>query len=478
MKSRLLRCAALLFLAAQMIFLSGCDIQIFERKKDPYEIILYKKDQLENEVFYIKDATNFRRLYMGNGTASGVTNEPSNDRLLWFMRNKVLLPTLYGNEIIAYPSAETSLTDIVVERYEDIGYSFGLHGARWDEDGITVDVKANCIEGTSMYSVMSRVGTNSVKIIKINGAPVTASMVNQSGVFTGLQQDGVYNVGFYAGSRYMEKDITADIWFLRSYEVFSIDRADSTANGYLSLEFPDDWKDGYYLVNGTGMCIYYQNAKADVTGEEDMNVPYYSSESEQMAVFSQQYVKELQYLSSDVTFTIEYSTKSLLDGQEAKAYLTSPQGDRLTFLKGAANKSAGTGTLTISLKEAGPGKWMINAYPKNIDILDVTMDSNESSNDNKQEIFRFHFDDPVENTIFYVSYVGAGNISAMLINAEGETYNFGMNNREGRLEYNVSWMPEGDYDIYVYHLTDTAIDKVDYEEDEEQYETEIIVVGE
>ena len=462
----------------QMFLLSGCDVQIFEKKTDPYAIVAYKKEDLENFVYYVKDTTNFYKMYKGDGTTSNIVREPSDKRLLWFMKDRVLVPTYYANEIIAYPSTETSLNNNVIERFADIGWSLGLHSATFGDGGINVDTKSMCVEGSSFAKKMAEMESTSIKIVKINGTPVTSSTINQSGVITGLTQDGVYNVGLYAGSRYKEVDISADVWFLRSYEVFSIERAEMTPNGYLSLEFPSDWKDGYYLVNGESLCRYYSVPKSEANPEADMNVPYYTSDIEQMAVFSQQFIKEIPYLSKDVQFTITYDSASVMDGQEAKAYLTSPGGDRMNFQMGAKDSIQNTSTMVITLNEAGPGKWMINVYPKNISIYDVTMTSSNTASENKQETQKFHFDEDVTNRVFYVEFSGAGNISAIMVNENGETSNFELNKETGRLEYNASYLKAGEYTVYVYHQIDTVLETVDWEEDSKQFETEIIVVEE
>lgn len=466
----------ILLLNFNILLLTGCDVQIFERKKDPYEVIPYKKEELVTDIYYVKDGTSFYPLYKNGGTATSVVREPSDSRLLWFMKDLPLIPTYYQNETIALPSLNTGLYNSVIERFSDIGYSMGLYGGIYGDDGIYLNSKENCVPGSSFEKQVSSLGTSDIKIVKINDAPVSQGMLNQSGVITGLQEQATYKVGFYAGSKYLEKDIIADVWFLKSFEIFSLEKADATPNGYLALQFPEDFKSGYYLVNGFGVCRYYNAPKSNVTGDEDMNEPYYTSSVEQMAVFSQQYVKEIPYLASDVTFTVTYDAETLLEGQEAKAYLTSPQGERYNFNPGKSTDQ--TASLTISLNEASPGKWQINTFPKDLKILDVVMDSAESASENKKEVFNFHFDEAMTNIIFYVTYEGLGNINAIMIGTDGDTYNYVFNKSLDRLEYNASYLPAGDYEVYVYHQIDTSVDEVDWEEDTAQYETDIITIEE
>lgn len=468
-------------LMALMIFsstlpLAGCDIQIFEKKKDPYVMVEYKKDELEDGNYYVKDGTSFYQLYKKDGTASGVSQEASNSRLLWFVKDKSLVPTYYGNELIAFPTLETGLYDSVVERFADGGYSIGVHGAVYSDEGIVFDAKQQCVEGSSLAKQLSGVGSENIKIVKINGVQVTSQQVDNTGTIAGLQQDATYKIGFYSGSKYYEKDVIADVWFLKSFEVFRLDKAEPTPNGYLALMFPEDYKSGYYMVNGYGVCRYYNVPKSEAAGVTEMNEPYYTSSSEQMAVFSQQYVKDIPYLSNNVTFEITYDRKSLLEGQEAKAYLTNPQGERYNFLD--KGRKSDDGELYITLKKATPGKWTINIFPRDIAVLDVVMESDESSAENKQEVYEIAFDEAQTNTIFYVDYEGEGVVSAIMVDKSGETFEFENNKETGDLEYNASYIDAGIYTIYVYHKTDTRILDVSWREDEAQYETDVITIEE
>lgn len=465
-------------LLAGILFLSGCDVQIFEKKIDPYQMVAYKKEALEVDTYYVKDGTSFYPLYKKGGTASSVVTEASDTRLLWFLKDRTLVPTYYQNETIAIPSMSTSITEINIERYKDCGCSIGVYGANFAEDGLKISLNEGGVEGSSFYDAVSAYGTDDIKIVSINGVPVTENTVNRSGIITGLQQDAVYKIGFYAGSKYEEADIIADVWFLKSFEVFEIPSAESTQNGYLAIQFDKDFKSGYYLVNGYGICRYYDKNKAEITGNENMNEPYYKSEVEQMAVFSQQFVKEVPYTVKDVVFTVTYQLDSLSEDHEPAAYLTNPSGERIPFSEGKDDQAKGEGSLSIALNEASPGKWLINIYPKDLVITNVLMTSSNEGSENKQETYEVHLDDAKTNMIFYVEFEGTGDISAIMVDSDGNTNSFIRNDEKSRMEYNASYAGAGEYTIYVYHQLDTKIVDVNMEEDQAQYETDVITVEE
>lgn len=460
------------------LFLTGCDVQIFEKKVDPYQVVAYKKEELEMDTYYVKDGTSFYPLYKNGGNVSSIVTEASDSRLLWFLQDKTLVPTYYKNETIAIPSMNTSLAGINIERYKDCGYSLGFYGGYFAEDGVKIALDQGGVEGSSFYKTVSKYGTNDIKIVSINDVPVTENMVNRSGLITGLQQDAVYKVGFYAGSRYAEADITADVWFLKSFELFEIERAENTQNGYLAIQFDPDYKSGYYLVNGYGICRYYDKNKSEVTDDENMNEPYYKSEIEQMAVFSQQFVKEIPYTVKDVVFNVHYQLDSLKEDHAPAAYLTNPSGEQIPFSKGKDNQAKGIGTLSIALNEASPGRWLINIYPKDLVITNVLMTSSNEGSENKQEVYKIHLDDAKNNMIFYVEFEGAGNINAIMVDSDGNTNEFILNDEKRRIEYNAPHAEAGDYTIYVYHQLDTRIVDVNMEEDQTQYETDVITVEE
>ena len=134
--------------------------------------------------------------------------------------------------------------------------------------------------------------------------------------------------------------------------------------------------------------------------------------------------------------------------------------------------------MSIALNEASPGKWLINIYPKDLVITNVLMTSSNEGSENKQETYEVHLDDAKTNMIFYVEFEGAGDISAIMVDSAGNTNSFIRNDQKSRMEYNASYAEAGEYTIYVYHQLDTKIVDVNMEEDQAQYETDVITVEE
>ena len=107
--------AAMLLVTAGM--LSGCGSKkIFVNKNDAYTLVPYTDKELENEIYYIKSGADFYETYLPEGTAGNVSNTQADNRVFWLKEDESLIPVLYKNEVIAYQSEKTSLTDIVLER--------------------------------------------------------------------------------------------------------------------------------------------------------------------------------------------------------------------------------------------------------------------------------------------------------------------------------------------------------------------------
>ena len=119
-------------------------------------------------------------------------------------------------------------------------------------------------------------------IESINGVPVTADLLNEAGIITGLEKDQEYDITYYLGTYYNTGKIKADTHFLRCFEVYTVSDRTITKNGYISLKVQPDLMSGYYRLGNSGFFRYLDYVKGEQElVSTDYNEPYYDTKEEQ-----------------------------------------------------------------------------------------------------------------------------------------------------------------------------------------------------
>lgn len=470
-KKKYLYMAAMLLVTAGM--LSGCGSKkIFVNKNDAYTLVPYTDKELENEIYYIKSGADFYETYLPEGTAGNVSNTQADNRVFWLKEDESLIPVLYKNEVIAYQSEKTSLTDIVLERFKDIGYSVGLYGGTLDEDGFfDYSIQKNNVEGSDAYDALFDSPSDSIRVAFINDIPVTDSMLDSSGVITGLDKGAAYSLGYYAGTKYQTAATKADMHFLQSYEIQKVDKAYTTKNGYLAIYMPESAKSGYYMVNGKGLFLYYNFEKGEKDeASVDLNEPYYQTEEERIAAYSQQYMVTVKTKTNNVAFNLYYDTGTYSD-DDITCVLAAPNGT--TYNMVAQNGVAG-----IELAEVMAGRWTINVLPKDLMVNDIKVESTTATADASTDTKSFYIGEDDENLEFYAEYSGDGDIWGIVEYENGETQELVLNEKEKKLATTYSYVPAGTYTVTIYHYKDTNVDEIGYQVDTNNEQQEIITIEE
>lgn len=461
-----------LFLCSAIV-LSGCDTKkIFVNKEDAYKLVDLTDKELINDTYYVKTGADFNAVYLPDGTAQSITTVQSDNRLLWTMQDESLIPILYQNEIIAYQSEDTELDNITIERFKDIGYSFGLYGGVMSTDGyIDYNLTSQLIENSSAYDQLFGAPSQNIRIAYINDEPVTKDMLDSSGTIAGLEENGVYEIGFYSGTKYMTATMNADTHFFQSYEITQIDKANTTKNGYLAISMTKDAKSGYYMINGSGIYKYYAFEKnTQNIADVDMNEPYYKTEDEKIAAYSQQYMVSVQTKTTNVAFNMEYDTEEYQD-DEITCILVSPDGTTYSMVPQ-------NGIASIELAEVMAGRWTINVSPKDLIIKDIKAESTAATADASTETKSFYIGEDDENIQFYANYEGDGDVWGIVENENGETQELVVNANDHVLTTTYSYLAAGTYTVTIYHYKDTKIGEIGYQVDTDNEEHEIITIGE
>lgn len=465
------------------VLLSACERkQIFVKKEDAYKLKALRDTELENDNYYVKDKSQFYLCYKPQGTATGITSQPKSSRLLWFNKEETLIPSYYKGELIAYQSNELKLSSVTLERFENIGYSIGMHGGEMNvrTNGINYQTR-KIIKETSAEKEFKKSKSNEISIVEIDGNAVTEDFIDSAGVIRNMEKNQTYEIGYYEGTKYKTTEITADICYLKSFEVFTINEISTTKNGYLCIQIPFNLKSGYYYINGVGLFKYYdfEKGEKDIHGV-DMNEAYYKTDLERLLAYSQQYVVDIAQKSRNAKFTVEYEIDDSIEQEDIKGVLTGPDGTMYDF------ENSGLRTMDIELDTAMAGTWQINIMPKTLKIKSVTADASDPSENAIEDKYTFFIEEPLQNIQFTATYSGKWEnakkqsddaIWGVVENANNESVNMVVDEKNKKLTASYPYLPAGTYTVTIYHYYGIEIEDVTYGQDEGKFEEIIITTG-
>lgn len=453
--------------------ITGCEGQkIFREKVDKYALPEVTKENLEEDIYYVKNGTRFSPVYAAENTkAFGNPNTIEESRICYFLKEESMVPEYFSNEYLAVSGSSLQLRNVSLERYKDLGYSFGLYGCTVDEDGyLCFDLKQNIVINSDIDQILATAKSNEIRITTINGEPVSDKNINSAGVITGLEKEKEYTLSFYSGTYYGTVSVVADTHMIQSFEWYELTEIETTKNGYLKITLPDDLKSGWYCIEGQGIFKYYDFAKGASDGTKiDLNEEYYQSEEEREAVYTQQYVLSVAEKTRNVSVIMNYDTSGY-EKDEIRIRLKSPDGNVMEM-------KPEKGSAKVDLAVAMAGKWTVSVIPKELEIIDLKVESNPLLSDTIVETKEFKWTDDSENVEFAVLYSGEGEVWGTVENENGESKDL-REDENGRLYYCYSYLPAGTYTVTIYHDTDTKIDEITSREDAVETTTDIITVVE
>lgn len=475
MKKLINHVLTIILISAIALGTTGCEMQIFEDKDAKYRLQEVSREELKNEIFYIKEGTKFYEVHNCEGS-SGNSQDLDATKCVWTVLDEMKIPSYYKGELLAYASQTTDLEEVTLERFKDTGFSLGIYGAKFEDGYISFDQNENTIKNTSARKELKNDRSQSILIETINGIPVSEKMLNEAGVIVGLEKNKDYNITFYAGTYYGEITVKAETHFYQSYEAFKLHEFEITKNGYIAISLPEDYKSGFYRVNGQGMFKYYDFKKGERQEKyAEMNTKYYQSEEEQMAAYSQQYTFNLEATTKNASIVAVYDPNTLIsDYEKVKMMVTSPDGKKMMVESGKD-----INYISCDMAESLAGKWIVNISPQSLIIADVQIVSNEVEPEATKEVFNIPIDVDRTGIIFRVEYEGEGNVTAQVVAPDNKSYDMKpVEMEEHKLEYNFPFLSAGAYQINVYHYPDTKILSTDYYFDEATNEVDIISVEE
>ncbi len=465
---RLFSKALVVFLIA--LTLTGCGKkQIWVDESAQYELTALTDEELSNDVYYVKDGAYFYATYMPKGTVTSVSTSTDASRVLWTDEDETLIPTLYSDELVALQTNdETTLDEIVLERFVDSGYSIGLYNGTFDDDGyLCYSTKENIVKTSDAYNYMGGLSAETIRIIAIDNEPVTSDMVNNAGIITGLEEGKEYTIEYYAGSYYSKATIIADEHFYSSSSIRTDATSYLTKHGYMAFEMPDSAQSGYYLVNGEGVYRYYACDKGD---EESGDL---CEESDINTSNSQQYSINLEESATNVSINVVYDSEDTTSDENITCMLTAP--NEMQYEMTTSNHQS-----TITLSEAMAGKWLINITPIALEVEDITIENAADTTATKTETFTFTLEEG-SNIDFYALYEGTGEIWGTVKTKEGDAVSFENASSEdgyNKITASYPYLEAGEYTVTLYHYTDTRVVEVNYEKQQTQTQEEILNIEE
>lgn len=458
--------------------LTACDVQIFVTE-DPDYAVAVSDSEMETDIYYVKNGTKFTQVYMPEGNVAGKSTKVSRSRILYFEDDEDMIPVHYKGEIIAYSSAETSFDSMTLERFYDIGYSFGFWGGSIEDDGYYhIDTsQANTRPGSLADQVFNALPSNEVRIISVNDTPISEMVDDGSGLILGLEEGKDYIVELYAGTYYKKYYMTADTHMLRSYEVYnySSEYISDTTHGYMSFSTPETLKSGWYLVNGQGLMKYYDMERGEVTTEDiDLNEPYYMTAEEALAAYSRAYNVNIPTQTKDLEIRIEYEDDASVDEDLISASVVSPDG---TVYEMTVDEDRDI--ITLSMAKAMAGDWKVYIYPVELTINNVDYYSSAVNEETTIMTRTFTVEEAREYMMFYAEITGdSDNVYGAVIDENGVTYRMDIGSttvdrtKITYLYYKCPYLNAGNYTMKIYYYKSmTTVDEpiiTPYETEEEQ----------
>ena len=467
--------------------LTGCeDVQIFQTKTDPYKLVALKDSELKNDTYYVQNNTRFYRTYKPTaGNASSEVSALNESRVFVTMKDDALIPTFYAEELAAFQSNSPDLNEIRLERFNVQGYSIGCFSGYVTADGYLRFTKDGLVANSSLQKAIGETDSNDIRIASIDGKELAPEQINRkAGILVGLEQGKSYKIGYYVGTKFYEKNITADCKIYEAYEMFSFgkDYIDDTPNGYMAFSMPQDLKPGYYNINGGGLYKYFNFTRGSQDEETiALNDSYYADEKSKIEAYSRQYNLSVPKRVKDLKVTVKLeSIETTYADDIIQGIVFAPDGTRMNMDYNPNDKE-----LSIAMAEGMSGDWTFNIIPKTLNITDISVDNDKLAEEATCEETLFTLPDDRENQEFYVEYKSLeksienctvfGTVQA----ENGKTYEMKLgndisdpNHPKYYLSYELPFALAGDYTIRIYHYPEeTTIgspvvrDKVETQQD-------------
>ena len=211
----------------------------------------------------------FFPVYEGNTTFVGdeiSTAIGSKNRIIWALNDseqiETSIPTLYSGDKLIYYSQTEIPEKFVLERFEDVGNTFGIAGLyKLASERYAYSFSNNEIyEKSDMARVLKLSNTTETIIFdRISSVTLNENVVNDAGIIEGVKGGESYDFDIYAGTIKYPATLKADTRAFVSMEAAYTYDYDLPQAEIAVLQLPEFLKTGYYYINGTGLFRYIAN---------------------------------------------------------------------------------------------------------------------------------------------------------------------------------------------------------------------------
>ena len=474
-KSKIFKALALV-LSCQMV-LSGCGIKQYFKDPDSKYVLKYiNDDELENDIYYVKVGAKFAMTHIPGGSYQNDPNVAGRGgdvkEVFWTMKDESLIPTLYADDFIAYKSELPDLPEVEMVRFRAEGFTQGIFNMTPDDDGyFDFKVKENTVPESDANTVLKKAESNDIRVVSSDTKKTDPDMITASGVFKGSKEAADRSLSFYAGTSYQSAKLKADTRMYSYFETYNLGKGTTTRRSYIRYDMPKEAKSGYYMIRGGGVFRYYDFKRGE--GDEataDMNVPFYANETEQLAIYSQQFSVDVPSTTDNLEFYVSYKEEDT-EEDGVSCTLTSPDGT-------AYSMDASNGNAYASVKTAIGGTWTISVYPRNLEILDVGVNSSALSSTATIDKQAYNLENDMPNMQFGASYDGDGEIWGTVTYEDGSVMDLINDPDNHVIQVTYPYAVAGKYVVEVYHYEDTKVNEFYQRHDQSMQEEEIITVEE
>lgn len=448
-------CALLLIML--VVCLSGCKgVKLVEEKVDTSEIKTYKRTELVEKNYYIKDGANFRSLYI-----------PSvKDNTISLFCGFDVIPTLYKGECVVYWDSNSSYsTTLPLTRFKSIGYNFGIYGGYLNSKGNYV-FSLNDIEENSSTRKIFNMPNGEIEVYDIDDVPVEKEMV-YNGILGGINYFGSpseHKVHFYKGTKDYTYTLKNDVFSMVTMENYTIGNYELTQNGYIQFTLDNDFKSGYYYIENKGLFRYVNMTKEEAQGinikEIDYYEPLYSVNNVEEVIEDIPITENEQ--STYQTFSVQVSEKKsnfefIVYYEEMSEIpyiaLKSPTGDIYSL-----KKVEGQNANSILMSEVGVGEWKILINNDLIKIIDVVAKEKEEKVVTKEVTKEFEFEQLSASYKVTVSYSGGNVFNAYVTNEITNEADVLVPTNKSTYEYTYNYLTGGKFKVIVICDEKTTVD--------------------
>ena len=103
-----------------------------EKEQDSYELTPINAENLQENMFYVKNGDDFYPIHMGETNVNEenlIAKEANPDRIVSFTKDDSLIPTMYKDDTMIYYTKQ-SVPGFTWERFSDKGYTIGLYNLK------------------------------------------------------------------------------------------------------------------------------------------------------------------------------------------------------------------------------------------------------------------------------------------------------------------------------------------------------------